>query len=60
MTSSAPVIDLTARRLRAQQAVAAVAAAPVRYVPDALLEALQGAWDELDDRPEPAHLTVAR
>lgn len=34
-------LDLTARRLRGEQAVARVAAAPVRHVPVAFLAALQ-------------------
>jgi hypothetical protein len=55
-----PVVDLTARRVHAEEAIAAVAAAPVRFVPDALLEALQGAWDEPGDLEAPLHLSVAR
>jgi hypothetical protein len=37
-------VDLEAVRLRSEGVVAEVAAAPVRYVPAALLEALQGSW----------------
>jgi hypothetical protein len=59
MTSS-PVADLTARRAHCEQAVALAAAAPVRYVPGALLEALQGSWGELEEPTEPLHLTLAR
>ena len=40
---AAPV-DLEAVRLRSEQAVAEVAAAPVQHLPAALLEALHGSW----------------
>jgi hypothetical protein len=38
------VLDLETVRLRNEAAVAALAAAPVRYLPAELLEALQGSW----------------
>ena len=38
------VVDLAVRRSAAEQAVRAVAAAPVRHLPAALLDALQGSW----------------
>lgn len=61
MSPSSPVVDLTARRARAEAAIAATAAAPVRCVPDALLEALQGSWGEPEQEPVVAqHLTLAR
>ena len=61
MSSSSPVVDLTARRARVEQAIAAVVAAPVRYVPEALLDALQGSWIDPDREPVVVHhLTVAR
>ena len=41
--AAAPV-ELSAVRARHEAAVAAVAAAPVRHLPAALLEALQGSW----------------
>jgi hypothetical protein len=44
MSLPSPVVDLTARRERAERAIAEVAAAPVRYVPDELFVALQGSW----------------
>ena len=40
----APVADLEALRLRNEAVVAELAAAPVRHVPAALLEALHGSW----------------
>lgn len=40
----AEVADLEALRLRRKQALATVAAAPVRHLPAALLDALQGSW----------------
>ena len=36
------VVDLGARRSAAEQAIAAFAAAPVRFVPTALLDVLEG------------------
>lgn len=58
----AVVLDLVAFRDRTGQALAALAAAPVRYVPAELLEALQGAWglpEELGLAPAPErHLRV--
>ncbi len=41
---AADVLDLSLRRRRAARAVQEVADAPVRYLPAALLEALQGSW----------------
>ena len=38
------VVDLETLRLRNEQVVAKVAAAPVRHLPPELLEALQGSW----------------
>ena len=38
------VVDLVARRAASEAAVRAIADAPVRYVPDAFLDALQGSW----------------
>ena len=38
------VVHLEELRLRNEQVVAAMAAAPVRHLPAELLEALQGAW----------------
>ena len=38
------VVDLESLRLRNEQVVGQVAAAPVRHLPAALLEALQGSW----------------
>ena len=38
------VLDLSLRRRRAARAVREVANAPVRYLPAALLEALQDSW----------------
>ena len=56
----ATVVDLTARREQREAAVRAVAAAPVRFVPDALLEALQGSWGDPVAADEPQVLTFAR
>lgn len=39
-----PPVDLTARRSASEAAVRAVAAAPVRHLPAALLDALHGSW----------------
>ena len=52
-----PSATCTARRARAEQAIADVVAAPVRYVPAALLEALQGSWGEPEEPDAPPHLT---
>jgi hypothetical protein len=38
------VVDLATRRAAAEAAVRAVADAPVRHLPAALLDALQGSW----------------
>ena len=58
------VVDLATRRAAAQAAVRAVADAPVRHVPAALLDALQGSWgtpqELLAARTPPVRLAVAR
>ncbi|CAA9318725.1 MAG: hypothetical protein AVDCRST_MAG07-1653 [uncultured Frankineae bacterium] len=57
------VVDLAVRRAAAAAAVRAVAEAPVRHLPAALLDALQGSWgtaEELRLRTTPARLTVVR
>ena len=43
------LVDLEALRLRNEQVVAQVAAAPVRHLPAALLEALQGSWGTAEE-----------
>ena len=60
MSPLPPVVDLSVRRARAERAIADVVAAPVRYVPAALLDALQGSWGEAGDPDAPLHLTIAR
>lgn len=55
---SAQILDLTARRVRGEQAVARVAAAPVRHVPVAFLAAL--ACVEVDEPREVAPLPLPR
>jgi hypothetical protein len=56
------LLDLEAVRLRNEAVVAEVAAAPVRHLPAALLEALEGSWgtpEELGLAPTPErHLRV--
>jgi hypothetical protein len=58
------VVDLAVRRAAAEAAVRAVAAAPVRHLPAALLDALQGSWGTpqplLGTRTPPVRLAVAR
>jgi hypothetical protein len=58
------VVDLATRRAAADAAVRAVAHAPVRHLPAALLDALQGSWgtpqELLGARTVPVHLAVAR
>ena len=58
------VVDLGTRRAAAEAAVRAVAAAPVRHLPAALLDALQGSWgtpqELLGTRTAPVRLAVAR
>jgi cell division septation protein DedD len=58
------VVDLGVRRAAAAAAVRAVADAPVRHLPAALLDALQGSWgtpqELLDRRTPPVRLAVAR
>lgn len=41
-------VDLAAWRSRHEGAVRRTAAAPVRYVPAAFLDALQGSWGDLE------------
>jgi hypothetical protein len=56
------VVHLESLRVRSEAAVAAVAAAPVRHLPAALLEALQGSWgtpEELGLVQEPGLRLVA-
>lgn len=60
MSLASTVVDLTARRARTAGAIAAVAAAPVRFVPDELLDALQGSWGAPEEPRDPQHLTIAR
>lgn len=47
-TAPAAPIDLAAWRHRHERAVRRAAAAPVRYVPAAFLDALQGSWSGLE------------
>lgn len=58
------VVDLGVRRAAAAAAVRAVADAPVRHLPAALLDALQGSWGSpqelLGERRPPVRLAVAR
>ena len=58
------VVDLAVRRAAAAAAVRAVADAPVRHLPAALLDALQGSWGSpqelLDVCTAPVRLAVAR
>lgn len=58
------VVDLGLRRAAAQAAVRAAADAPVRHLPAALLDALQGSWGTpqqlLGARTAPVRLAVAR
>ncbi len=60
MSLPSPVVDLTARRGRAERAIAEVVAAPVRFVPDELLVALQGSWGDVEDARDAEVLTLAR
>lgn len=52
----AALVDLEALRLRNEQVVGQVAAAPVRHLPTSLLEALQGSWGT----PEELGLAASR
>jgi hypothetical protein len=58
------VVDLATRRAAAGAAVRAVADAPVRHLPAALLDALQGSWGTAQElrgtRVPPVRLAVAR
>jgi hypothetical protein len=57
------VVDLGARRAAAEAAVRAAAAAPVRHLPTAFLDALHGSWgtpEQLGLRAAPVRLRVAR
>jgi hypothetical protein len=60
LSVTADVIDLGARRAEREEAVRAVAAAPVRFVPDTLLEALQGSWGDPVGTGEAQVLQLAR
>jgi hypothetical protein len=53
-------VDLTARREAVEAAIAAVAAAPVRFVPAELLIALQGSWGDPEPAPARLQLRLAR
>ena len=46
---TAVLFDLEALRLRREQVVVQVAAAPVRHLPAALLEALEGSWGTAEE-----------
>ena len=58
------VVDLGLRRAAAAAALRAVADAPVRHLPAAFLDALQGSWgtpqELLGVRTAPVRLAVAR
>lgn len=58
------VVDLATRRAAAEVAVRSVAEAPVRHLPAALLDALQGSWGSpqelLGARTAPVRLALAR
>ena len=58
------VVDLGTRRAAAEAAVRAVADAPVRHLPAALLDALQGSWGTPEELasviPAPRRLALAR
>lgn len=60
--TDAVVLDLAAFRESHERAVAALASAPIRFLPAALLEALEGSWgtpEELGLVPTPTrHLRV--
>jgi hypothetical protein len=60
LAAHATVVDLSARRRQHDAAVRAAAAAPVRFVPDALLEALQGSWGDPVGTGEAQVLQLAR
>ena len=58
------VVDLGLRRSAAEAALRAAADAPVRHLPAAFLDALQGSWgtpqELLGTRTPPVRLAVAR
>ena len=58
------VVDLATRRAAAEAALRAAADAPVRHLPAALLDALQGSWGTPEEllgvRTVPVRLAVAR
>ena len=58
------VVDLHLRRAAAEAAIRSVAGAPVRHLPAAFLDALQGSWgtpqELLGARSAPVRLAVAR
>ena len=62
--TSCDVIDLHVRRMGGEQAVQVVAKAPIRHIPAALLEALQGSWGSPEQiglapsRPRHLHLVA--
>ena len=64
LTGDDRVVDLGTRRIAAEAAVRAAAAAPVRHVPAAFLSALQGSWGTAEDvlglSASPVRLTAAR
>ena len=60
MPHSSPVVDLTVRRAQAERAITAVAAAPVRFVPDELFVALQGSWGDVEAEGDAQVLVLAR
>ena len=60
MSLPSPVVDLTARRERVERAIAAVAAAPVRFGPDELFLALQGSWGDVEPSGEAQVIQLAR
>ncbi len=63
-TADDRVVDLGLRRAAAAAAVRAAADAPVRHLPAAFLDALQGSWGTADEllgaRTAPVRLAVAR
>ena len=58
------VVELSVRRAAAEAAVSAVADAPVRHLPAAFLDALQGSWgtpqELLGERTAPVRLVASR
>lgn len=58
--SPAAAADLAVWRARHEAAVRSTAVAPVRFVPAAFVEALQGAWGELEPVEAAALVLVRR